>query len=518
MIFTQAGFTYEGEIFATDQFKAPVINPTTFPEDEVNFLNRDFSKFMPDIQQTEFLREILFRYGLMFDKVRNENKYVFKQIKTVLRDRTNADDWSSKFIENKSTTYSLGEYGKQNFFRYKEKDGYSKNADGFFEIDAENIKEQVTVATSIYEVVQKIDPFSLLNFPIFQYDNENNISIETIEPSISTIVFQDTSIQLNSDIGAGTLFTGDVPFLRFNDLNWSKFVLENYYELQKVADRTKVIDAELYLDPIDIYFLDFTKLKFIKPLSSYFYLNRISNFESGKTCDAELVRIPANVFSLEEAVNTAPIVDIEINQTIDQGETAEFTISVIDAENNVESYLITWGNGTSVSGFGLPPANIIKVYPNPGTYTVAVIVTDFEGLTGSDSVIVTVQDTFIVTFDPITGLYTAPAGSTVVVDVFAGGPGDCEGLVRAGTLNVGVGILGHNDLGSRQVAHNIVSSLWPSTAQFVFVMPANGMAWFKANHFVGPSGPASNFVGFTIKNNGDTKSASVTNSNPQIPV
>ena len=514
-IITEAGFTYEGDLFSTATFKAPVINPVTFDENEGNLLVRDFSKFMPDILQTEFVRDILFRYGLMFEKERGKDNLIFKQIKDVFKDRDSSIDWSEKFAGEGNVDFELSSnYGIRNYFRYTDREGYSKNADSFFELDVETLEQQKTVATSVYTVNQAVNRFNNLVFPIFVYDDNDDITIEEVDPSISTIVKGiTTSFLFNSDAGIGSSYNGDPPFLRFESLDMSSYIQDNYQELKKIANRAKVKGLRFLLDPIDIYNLDFFKLIYVRQLSSYFYINRISNYIAGRPTKCQMVRIPPNVFSDQQAVNTPPTVELFASEeSINQNETVTFTHNVADLENNIEKWEMDFGNGTlKESGFGLPPAAITHKYASPGNFTATLTVTDFENAEGSDSVSIHVADTFVTSLDPATGIYTAPPGTTVTVtgriESPGGGQVDGEFNVRspqnAPTVLAGGAM---NSAGNNQI-------------QQVFIMPASGEVFLTMLLYTAQSSSGSTtfYLNVVFSNNGETQGASVSPPNLQYP-
>lgn len=113
----------------------------------------------------------------------------------------------------------------------------------------------------------------------------------------------------------------------------------------------------------------------------------------------------------------------------------------------------------------------------------------------------------VVSFNSVTGEYSAPAGSTVIVTVTAGGAGDCTGAAYADT-NSG----GGNNLGGTNVTY-------PGDAykQFSFVMPANGIAWFSGWRQIGGAGVNSNYVMVEISSNGQTDSFVISGTTYSFP-
>tara|TARA_R110002167_G_scaffold81296_2_gene222671 strand:+ start:5887 stop:7950 length:2064 start_codon:yes stop_codon:yes gene_type:complete len=511
-ILTEAGYTYSGDIFSDPNFLAKVVNPVTFDEDQSDLLVRDFSKFMPDMLQTEFIRELLVRYGLMFELDRNTTNYSFTTIKAIFRNNTDTDDWSDKFIKVNDVEYTLGDYGRKNYIKYKDRDGYNGSADGFFELDIEHLDQQKTIHSSQYAAYYQLTVFEAIRLPIFIYnDDETEMEIEEIDPSVSELLFESTSIQMTSEAGSPTSFSGDVPKLRFTNLNYSKYTLENYYELKQIANTAKVINAQMFISAADIYNLSFFKLKYIKPLGSFFYLNKISNYVEDKTCSVELVRIPPNVFSETESINTAPVVTLDVSPVyFNIGETTTFQTSVVDAENNVERWELTFGQSgiPKQTGFGVPPTYIpFDGYSVAGDYTATLVVWDFEGLTGFDTTNVQVREPFTTSWNRSMGEYGAPAGSTVTITLDTAGSGS----------NFMSGAVKPLDSGDPDIAI-LYKAMFGGFTDVVFVMPPEGFVYIELAWNAAPSPEGAIQTGtITIENNGEVKSSTVTWDSP-IPL
>lgn len=523
MILTEAGFTYSGDLFGSAEFRAPVINPVTFDDEQPDLLVREFAKFMPDISQTDFLREILFRYGVMFARVRNTDEYEFAKLKDILRGTHGSVDWSAAFVRETDREYELGNYGTRNYFRYRNFDGYSGNADGFFDIDVDNLPDTKTLATSTYEARQNDNRFNYLQFPIFEYDDDDELTISAVPPSIGTIELAAiTSLPIRNGDAIVSTFTGQAPYLRFTGLDFQGFIADNYFEFKQVANRAKVSTCEVYLDPVDIYNVDFFKLYYVRQMASYFYLNKISNWVDGSSCTAELVRIPPNVFSGAQATNTAPTAELFVSDAdIWENTEVTFTHNVADAENNLEKWVLFFGNGAQVSGFGLPPATIPYTYALAGDFTATLTVTDFEGLSASDTVAVTVRRNVQTTFARNTGRYTALFGSVVNVNMDLLGTGTGQTVVQVGTVDTSSGNPGFNDLGERTVNNDLTFGPVRLSNSFSFVMPANGTVWLKAEHTfdpTDPTDPGQEFTSIEIENNGEVLGTTVSRPDPIIPL
>ena len=101
-------------------------------------------------------------------------------------------------------------------------------------------------------------------------------------------------VQIKSDAGiysTSILVSGTVPHLNFEALNLNEIIDLFYSRLQDLLNRYTKFEANILLDPVDVYKLDFFKLKYFEQLGGYFYLNKVSNFKNGKVTKCELIKI-----------------------------------------------------------------------------------------------------------------------------------------------------------------------------------------------------------------------------------
>jgi PKD repeat protein len=88
-------------------------------------------------------------------------------------------------------------------------------------------------------------------------------------------------------------------------------------------------------------------------------------------------------------LNVAPTVNAGPDQTVNEGNTVSFSGTFTDP-GTLDTHAVLWnfGDGATVSGTLTPT----HVYPDNGVYTVTLTVTDSDGDSGTDSLVVTVQN------------------------------------------------------------------------------------------------------------------------------
>ena len=474
-IWSEAGFTYSGDVFSSDDWNKDIIGATSFDAGQTNFLMKDFRTILPDISQRQFIKESIWNYGLMFSKERHSNHYNFKHIKDVLKDKAGAVDYSDNFLSASKTGFRLGKYVKKNWLRYNEATDGTTNQDGSIDADIDNLSGSKDLMKSVFQANVTVTPFDYVEVPVFEIDTGNNdVKITDQKPWIARLNYLSDSNQFKDENGVFQTYGGDKPFAQFIDLSFRRAVYFYYREIREMISKAKVREIYLKLNALQVYQFDFMKPIYIKDLGAYFYVNKIKNYRPDTATKLEVIEIPPSVFQIG-ADTDDPVVDLAVDDdTINVGHTSTFTLTV--TEDNIDTWELDFGYGNQkVSGIGQPPTNIIHNYP-VGSYTATLTVTDFEGNQGTDTVVMTISAVDNIQIDQVTGEITAPASSVITFRL---------SITGAGTLSGNAGVSptdgGSNTLASGQVDNDTVSSTYDSTYESTFTMPANGSAWLTGS-------------------------------------
>ncbi|WP_067151017.1 hypothetical protein [Pseudotamlana agarivorans] len=252
-----------------------------------------------DIKQTDFVKDVLNRYGLILNKKRNTNIFEVKNIDNLLNDKSDAIDYTSKLIsiEEESFTHT---YAQQNYFKYKYSDSSDAYYDDFFTLDNKLGASQTTVFTSEFEVfprrsskkihyynpllTKEEDEFDANNF-IYEASESNQKLVKLTKsdtPEEYFIYFNDlVSVRINEYTNISSL---PIPFSQVFDDYYSDFInaLESY----------KAVKCKLELNLFDIHEFDFFQLIYLKQTGKYYYVNKLKYNVASPIAEAEMVEIP----------------------------------------------------------------------------------------------------------------------------------------------------------------------------------------------------------------------------------
>lgn len=265
----------------------------------------DFKEITPETSQINFIQDIMQRYGLIFKPLKNSKHYQFVTIESLLNDRENAEDWSDKISFLDKESYSVGSYAKSNTMNYSyEEDVIEPTHNGVMSVNNENISNEKVLFTSIYKISNKSRTSHgqpIYRIPIWEWvqeddtyvvkNKETELRIFRINRISKTIIARFFTVDNSSNI------TGDIPFLSLEKIQY-QFYINNYYPgFNRILNAPKKRSDRFHLTPIDVYNINFFKLKYLKQLGQYFYLNKVSNFVNGKLTKCELIQVNGVTFN-----------------------------------------------------------------------------------------------------------------------------------------------------------------------------------------------------------------------------
>lgn len=264
--------------------------------------NMDFGNALSEFSIKDFIKEIVYRFGLTLFKDKYTNSYEFLTLTEQLKTPP-VTDWSSKLAKKLNESYIYGSYAQQNWFRYKYNTEGANHNDHYIVVNNQNLAESKdSIKSKIYSPEQE---FSSLDAPSNIYslwEKEVVDNPEEGEPPITykaldkrfyflraikkTAPVKAVSKALETAVTSAQYYRESFSKLSFSD------IINSYYTpLQSILEKALIINAELYLTDSDIVNFDFRRLYYIDAFSSYFMVNKINNYIPGKLTRCELIRV-----------------------------------------------------------------------------------------------------------------------------------------------------------------------------------------------------------------------------------
>ena len=270
----------------------------------------NFSSYFSDISQKDFIKDIMRHFGLICR--RNGSTYEFICVEELLTPNIKYVgyelgwqdvyvDWSNKFDSILSLDTKIGNYSKNNFFKYQYENSDNSFADAVLRIDDDTLSAETTLIQRIYNAPES-SPFFLSNrilkrctFYEKVYNDDGSlkeVKKKKNKPFLLRISKSNNTISYRESNAENTYsFTGLVPFATFDGLDWNYLIPERYAAFANMLNYGKKYTVSVLLNVIDIHQLDFFKLIYIKQLGGLFYLNKISNYSGRELTKVELIQV-----------------------------------------------------------------------------------------------------------------------------------------------------------------------------------------------------------------------------------
>lgn len=264
----------------------------------------DFEEAFIDFSVKDFINEVLIRHGLtpFTSKYTNNIEYLtFDE----WFNTQNILDWSAnknKYVRTVSEKYTIGNYGKRSYMRYKYNDDNSSHHDSYFIIDDDNLPDQRDIIKSrLFAPDSKKSVVFGSNYG----EDYNTYPIWSKEPKDDGIEYKaldnrfyimrsnevNKTIQL-IDESTGQEGTTDVFYREdFERLGFNEIINQYYQSFYNVLVNSKMSKIEFYLNDSDINNLDFRKLIHIKEKSENYIINKIPNYISKGVYACECIKL-----------------------------------------------------------------------------------------------------------------------------------------------------------------------------------------------------------------------------------
>lgn len=331
-------------------FVTPVLNFGSDLDINIFFVegdNVDFEEAFIDFKTTDFLKEVMFQFGLTPFLNTLLKSCLFLTEKERYQD-AEVVDWSDKFIDTEKEVYQLG-YAQRNDFRYKYNDQEQTHYDGYISIGNPNLAEQKTVIQSrTYAPERQTRLFANKKLDVCKiWDKEVNddgdVTYKDLDKRFYFLEVFDfgQTINLESEVynELDEAIT-NAKWGRFLNNNFQRVISENYSATKTILNNTELRTAFIWLKPTEINTLDLTKQYFFKQLGASYVINKVINFVPGVQTKVELLKV--NTKEIYQQENLPPplfleitddsLVDCELTLTVNTNIPQPFVVSV-RAEN-----------------------------------------------------------------------------------------------------------------------------------------------------------------------------------------
>lgn len=248
----------------------------------------------PDITQLDFVKAICGLYGLYVVPSGVANKIKFATLDSVIGNKANAVDWSSKLIRTadgetdpNEIKYTFGDYARRNHFKYKEDKTVQTTGNGDLVIDNEALaleKDIITIPFSPSDEEQTTHTSSGTSTPVDatlavipHYEMENDeIRDVTVTPRL---------VCMRS---GGS--TGNEAIARFLPISFENMIALYYNQLNALLNTAVVLKERIRLTEFDLLNLDYTKPVFLKQYGRFYAIISVQTAE--EYCNVELLQLP----------------------------------------------------------------------------------------------------------------------------------------------------------------------------------------------------------------------------------
>ncbi len=268
---------------------------TTSPLDEYYV---KASENLPEMTQIDFIKEIFILFGVSLN-VNQNNKKVIPYL--INNDRTNAVDWSDKFILN-SDTVTPGNLARYNSTSYSN-DDFVNSSKGYaaFEIDSDLLSGEAEYITSKFSATDDVTMLlDVSGYPVPPIYLQNlrlptcHIPIYNDQGRVNEVTNRVMLFDLPIKVG-GVPIAPELWLLyacsTFKELVFN-IINEDIYKLFiKALQSNRYIEASFNLNRSDFLGFEGSKIVYVRDLGGYFYVPSIDDFEVGKETTVNLLKI-----------------------------------------------------------------------------------------------------------------------------------------------------------------------------------------------------------------------------------
>jgi hypothetical protein len=347
----------------------------------------DFTESLSSMSATDFVKEILNQFGLTpyTDEHSNDIRY-----KTISERLISAPvlDWSSKYVERKNEGYVHTNYAQKNTFKYQHADQQATNNNGSILISNQNISAEKDVfvsktyspelgKTSFY--IGSAGSFFSNVYKIYDKDLKDNdgeveITYKGLDKRFHFVrsEIRETTAKIGSKKYGSSDIVNNIPIATFDRLDWDTLILDNYLDMGRIINDSRIHDIDVYLYATDILLLDLFCLVYFAQEQQYYIINKLSYTAGNQVSSGEFVRVKRELSqTLTYYISITWDDDTKDDRTGNSSEQTVKLVSILPPANTPPTdyvWQVDSGSGFIDAGSGNSP-KIIN-FPSIGSYQI----------------------------------------------------------------------------------------------------------------------------------------------------
>lgn len=237
---------------------------------------------LPNIKQIDFIKAICSMLGLFAIPVDGSNNTIrLVTLDTIYNNKPRAYDWSNKLIKAgigstpREMTFSLSDFARINYFKYKEDDTVNGNYDGEIRVSDDSLDKEKDMVTLPFAGCDTLR--GVASIPIYTSNNNDDGTFELEYNEVQPRILIESSDGRHS-IGI------------FDGLSFSDILDNNYNRYREVVNRPKVIKEDIYLSNYELMTLDLTIPVYLSQYARYYVIVTIEAHENNK-CECKLLQL-----------------------------------------------------------------------------------------------------------------------------------------------------------------------------------------------------------------------------------
>jgi hypothetical protein len=305
IIASRTGYSFTGRIFSDPQYLSELIPFTQaqyIPNDDLIGLS------LPEIKLKDFIKDFMQRYFLIpvVDNVRNTIQFI--SYDDIYLNKAYAKDWTDKIMQSQEPTgFLLSGYARRNYLSYKEEEGIQTEfatryyGRGYFDIDNENLNISADLLESVFAPTLMVSKLGFTNISQIKMIETVTGSVADFKIKVQPRVLYDRIYNTNGDIRYYADLTYEryynrisLPYFKAIDtpgLPYQELISRYGGGFLNILDRFRSVSKTVVLSALDIVNLDLMIPVYDGNDCQYYYINKISNWSSGKSVSVELIRM-----------------------------------------------------------------------------------------------------------------------------------------------------------------------------------------------------------------------------------